>query len=453
MTPLFQILLVTLLGWLAMMRWNMAIESLQGKRPLAALFHMCLSLLSLLVIYFMVTAAAEAGEPPPRRLIVWTDPTCENCREFWDDVNAGLEQELAAAGWRIDRYEIRRRPLQAWALGIMEVPCFVKFDEGRYWYGYHPAGFREAFALSPLASPPALSAAAGGSSGSPAALSQTSPQPVSQADLEQWLANQFQEQRAQLEQQLSQQTSADQAATQSLEQALQLQQTVINELRGGDPEVDSRLDQIAHQLQQLARPGPEIVPAPESPPASTPAVHSQSTSQAGWFMKLGRFALTAAETAGLFGLTGFSGFGAIVAAKGVVGWMRRRYGRKKPTATDAGESSSLPESHREYQQRIMQLEREIRILKAQPPAKEQPSSTSSTSKTHYQQVPVVDVEAEALKESMRRVAQVYPDAARFMELVEQSAGELARGMRLTKKQQNQMQAVTGGLPWDDPQDR
>lgn len=440
------------LPFIALVRWNQMLDAYRDGKNAAAVFHAIVALIALWALYLVVAHPAHASDPrasspepqASRRLIVWTDPCCANCREFWADCNAGLSQELAAAGWKIERYEIRRRPLQAWAMNIAEVPCFVIPDEGRFWYGYHPGGFREAFSL---ASHPALS------DGSPADVVTPVTQPVSQAELEQWLENQFQDQRAQLEQQLATQTSIDQARTQSLEQAIQLQQTVINELRGGDPDVDQRLDQITQTLQQMARPHPEPQPAPQAPPASMspPAAGEAKTSETPWFMKLGRFALTAAETAGLFGLTGFSGFGAIVAVKGLWGFVRRWRGRKKPTAVTDAPAQPGPIVHRPRPQ-IPASRHDMDVATCEPaPRVEQPvprpATKAATSKTHYQQVPVVDVEAEALKESMRRVASVYPESARFMELVEQSADEIERGLKLSAKQQ--MQPVTGGLPWND----
>lgn len=349
------------------------LEDLQRRRWTPLVLDGLIALATLSLLASAAFGQTLPSSPPPRRLVVWNDIACGNCRDFWEDYHAGLGQELLEAGWIVERWEIRQRPLQAWALGIRCVPCFV--IPGSSWtYGYRRDEFRRAFGLESNATTP-METPSG----------EASPLEVSENQVQGWLAEQLAEQRAQLEAQLAETMAADHARQVALEEALADQRRTLEELRtlDPDPRLADRLDEISATLDRLGQQPPTAPTAPADPSgaplAETPAASGSTPPAGGWFLRLGRFALTAGEAAGLFGLSTFGTYGALTAA-GVAwrlgGRLWRRFRGRGATSAPSSGPSYVPTSPNppancttcaQLRERVAHLEQELGDLQTNPP--------------------------------------------------------------------------------------
>lgn len=389
MNHLANFLWLLFLGFVTVFYTAISLEDRKRRKWHLMLIDIAIAIMALLIL---CEAATAQGMPaPPPRLIVWTDPTCANCRQFWDDFHAGLGAELAAKGWQVDRYEIRRRPLQAWALGVMEVPCFVKPGERRYWYGYRPGEFRDIFGLvSPEAAqtPPAVP---------------TAPSTFSVDELQQFLQIQLRDQRIEFEQQLAEQTSADEARQQSLAQALAQQQGVIDSLRGGDPAVNERLDRISAVLYGLAQQqqGDSAQPSGDPPAEVSPRPPPESpTESTGLAAKLRAFLLKLGmwELAGVFGVSTLAVSGGATLAIPIAGWLwkHRPWRNRSAPSTPSPTSPAPPVNCRtcsQLREQIGHLEQLITDLRENPLR--------------------VDDSVERFQRAMQMVAHQYPSDQSF----------------------------------------
>ncbi len=290
---------------------------------LVDLARLCLLALAL----FCLLGGVCYGQTAPKRLVVWTDVAWPNSRLFTDDLCFGLDEELAQQGWTVECYEVRRNPLQAWALGIRNVPLFI--IPGRtWWIGYRRNEFRTAFGLEPLSDTAAQVA--------------TEPDAIDPAQLQLLLADELDRQRDELQHQFSDSMTAAEARQLALEQSLAQQQQIIDQLRQGNPDVDRRLDAITSYLQALSQerqlasesPLPEehqspmVASATDAPAAST-AADSPSESiheRLEWVVRVGGYTFSILEALGILGATSTG-----VGAAGVAGiWLLKKLLARKP---------------------------------------------------------------------------------------------------------------------------
>lgn len=210
--------------------------------------------------------------------------------------------------------------------------------------------------------------------------------------MQQWIADQFLQQRDEFEQQLDASLDTEQRRQLALEQTIARQQQQLDELADGDPATEQRLAEIRSLIEQLGR--DQVQPQP--PRASSNLTSSAATtrpsadvdqvqpSRLETIVKLGGFSLTVLQALGVVGAasTGIGG-----AAVGLLWWLRNR--RRQAASTSCSPSTSAPPS----------------IVAMQSP----PAPQATYRETTF--VPVeVDTFAEAFAWAEIEIGRAYPGA-------------------------------------------